>query len=80
MDIPPFSTWSREDLLIGGVLAAVLVLLIVLGLRARGRRPSKHVQTVSCPGCGWVGHVSRYAGRCPECNTPIGDGAARTGR
>jgi hypothetical protein len=29
------------------------------------------------PECGWIGRTSRYAGRCPKCNAPIGDQKAR---
>ncbi len=38
---------------------------------------NEHVQTVRCPGCGWQGQVSRYSGRCPQCNEPLGDRKAK---
>ncbi|MBW1742138.1 MAG: hypothetical protein JRJ47_01745 [Deltaproteobacteria bacterium] len=41
---------------------------------------SKHIQAVECTGCGWQGQVSRYAGRCPVCNTPLGEQKAEPGR
>lgn len=63
MSIPPLLVVA----LIGMVLLAVVLKF------SRKEKPQAWIQAAICPGCGWKGHTSRYAGRCPECNTPIGD-------
>lgn len=55
------------------VVAALLVRLL------RRRRLPPHLQQATCPACGWEGTVSRYAGRCPACNAPVGERRARRG-
>jgi ssDNA-binding Zn-finger/Zn-ribbon topoisomerase 1 len=58
------------------VLTAVLigiVAFVVLWKFSRRKKPKSWIQTTRCPKCGWKGQTSRYAGRCPQCNTPIGD-------
>jgi len=49
------------------------VLIVVLWKALRRKKPKAWVQATRCPKCGWTGQTSRYAGRCPRCNTPIGD-------
>lgn len=50
-----------------------LVLLALLWRLSRRKKPKAWIQQTSCPKCGWSGQASRYAGRCPRCNAPIGD-------
>ena len=56
----------------GGAVAGIVVLMILKGIFS-GPKEGKHVQGVSCHACGWKGQVSRYVGRCPKCNNPLGD-------
>jgi hypothetical protein len=53
-------------------IGGIVVLAILIKLFGKSE-PNEHVQAVECLGCGWQGQVSRYAGRCPQCNTPLGD-------
>lgn len=57
-------------------LAGALLLLVLWKLLRRPK-PKPHIQTALCPSCGWQGQVSRYAGRCPRCSTPLGDQKAK---
>ena len=41
------------------------------------RKEKRHIQNVQCYNCNWKGKVSRYAGRCPQCNEPLGDQKAK---
>jgi ssDNA-binding Zn-finger/Zn-ribbon topoisomerase 1 len=43
----------------------------------KNKKEKRHVQFVQCYNCNWKGKVSRYAGRCPQCNEPLGDQKAR---
>ncbi len=75
LDTIVFGEWTlKQVLMIGGGL---VVLFILLGYIRKlfFSRPddSEHVQAVRCRSCGWQGRVSRYAGRCPKCNEPLGD-------
>jgi len=74
-----FGEITVQDLLIYAGLA--IGGLIVLGLVARLlRRPGTpaQVQEAQCR-CGWRGQVSRFAGRCPQCNAALGDRRASDG-
>lgn len=55
--------------------AALLGLLgvVLLWLLLRRKKTKPWIQTATCAACGWRGQVSRYAGRCPSCNAPLGD-------
>ena len=57
------------------VAAALLVIfaLVVLWKLFHRSKPKAWIQSTVCPNCGWSGQTSRYAGRCPKCNAPIGD-------
>ena len=63
------------------VMAAITVLLLIsiytIKDFVKKRKPPAHVQKAICTGCGWQGKVSRYAGRCPQCNQPLGDRKAQ---
>lgn len=63
----------------GGVLALIVVISIVRKMFRTEEDTSEHVQVVRCKSCGWQGKVSRYVGRCPKCNEPIGDRKAKPG-
>ncbi len=69
----------QDPTLIAGLLFS-LVALALLFMLLRRKKPKAWVQTDTCPECGWSGQTSRYAGRCPSCNTPIGEGRARQSR
>ncbi|UCG79906.1 MAG: hypothetical protein JSV60_07985 [Desulfobacterales bacterium] len=78
MDTIIFGQYSVQDLLVGaGFVLGVLILLVVLKQILKKKETGEHIQFVQCSGCGWQGRVSRYAGRCPKCNTPLGDQKAR---
>ena len=81
MDRIVFGQYTVQDLLIGaGFVVGVLIVLVILKQIFGGKKGSKHIQAVECTGCGWQGQVSRYAGRCPVCNTPLGEQKAEPGR
>ena len=78
MDAIVFGQYTVQDLLIAaGFVVGILILLLILKQIFRKKKDSRHIQTVICEGCGWQGRVSRYAGRCPVCNTPLGDQKAK---
>jgi hypothetical protein len=56
-----------------GIGLAALIVIAFLFKLFRKKRPDKHFQVVRCSGCGWHGEISRWAGRCPQCNKPLGD-------
>ena len=62
------------------MLVAALLAAVALALLWKLTRPKKEkpwLQASTCPACGWSGKTSRYAGRCPRCNGPIGDQKAK---
>ena len=71
-------TWKEILLYAGGALAALAALAVVVRMLFRPKE-NRHIQTVTCEACGWQGQVSRYAGRCPGCNTPLGEQRAKRG-
>ena len=78
MDTIVFGQYTAQDLLAVAVVSVgFLVALILLKRLFTRKEGSPHAQLVKCMGCGWQGVVSRYAGRCPKCNTPLGDQKAR---
>jgi hypothetical protein len=78
MDTIVFGQYTVQDLLIAaGFVVGILIFLLILEKIFGKKKDSRHIQTVMCEGCGWVGQVSRYAGRCPVCNTPLGDQKAK---
>jgi len=62
---------------LGQILALAIFIVIILALIAiikkilKKQKVSGLVETVTCQ-CGWQGHVSSLAGRCPKCNAPLG--------
>lgn len=78
MDTILFGQYTVQDLLVGvAFVLGVLILFVTLRQIFGKKKGDRHIQLVQCPGCGWQGRVSRYAGRCPECNTPLGDQKAK---
>jgi hypothetical protein len=74
MDKVVFAQYTLQDLLIaGGFVVGILIVLVILKQIFGGKKESRHIQAVECTGCGWQGRVSRYAGRCPMCNAPLGE-------
>ncbi|MFX0201859.1 MAG: hypothetical protein ACFFCW_37590 [Candidatus Hodarchaeota archaeon] len=79
MDKIVFGDFTVLDLLItAGVLVGALILFSILRKIFRKEQSSAHVQFAQCKNCDWQGKVSRYAGRCPKCNQPLGDQEAQT--
>jgi hypothetical protein len=73
-----FGNYRVRDLL--WALAAAAAVLLLAGFIRRllaGRPKSTYAEAVVCTGCGWKGRVSKYAGRCPRCNQPLGQQKAR---
>jgi hypothetical protein len=74
MDKVIIAQYTVQDMLVGaGLVVGILIVLVILKRIFGGKKESRHIQTVECTGCGWQGRVSRYAGRCPLCNTPLGE-------
>ena len=74
MDRVIIAQYTVQDLLVGaGLVVGILIVLAMLKQIFGGKKENRHIETVECTGCGWQGRVSRYAGRCPLCNTPLGE-------
>ncbi len=73
-----FGAYTVKDLLpyLIGLVALVIIWKIVKNFFTT-EEVSEHAQIVRCRNCGWQGQVSRYAGRCPKCNEPLGDRKAK---
>lgn len=78
LDTVIYGTYTIKDILpfVIGIIALWIFWKITQSL-FKTDEVSEHRQTVRCPGCGWQGQVSRYAGRCPQCNEPLGDRKAK---
>ena len=66
--------------IIVGIAGAAIVLFItafIVKNIAQKKKEKRHIQIVQCYNCNWKGKVSRYAGRCPRCNEPLGDQKAK---
>jgi len=65
--------YSMQNIITYALIAiGVLAALIILS-RTFSKKEDKHTQKLACQMFGWNGQVSRYAGRCPKCNAPLGD-------
>lgn len=74
MDQIVFGDYTLGDVLIvAGVVAGLLVLAGILKKIFSRSKSDVYAQTARCSQCGWQGRVSKYAGRCPRCNNPLGD-------
>lgn len=74
MDKIVFAEYTLQEVLVlaGGVIG-LLILVILLKRFFSGSKTGAYAQQVRCDQCGWQGQVSKYAGRCPRCNNPLGD-------
>ncbi len=74
MDKIIFADYTVQDLLLVGGGIAVLLALVALFRKIFSKpRSDAYAQPARCEQCGWQGKVSKYAGRCPRCNNPLGD-------
>lgn len=68
---------TRMALIAIGIIVGLLILVRIVRRWVRRRAVSALFQPARCVDCGWVGQVSRYAGRCPQCNRPLGEQKAQ---
>ena len=68
---------ARDVLIVVGVVVVILILIRIIMRVFKKKESSQHFQFVDCLNCGWHGKVSRYAGRCPKCNEPLGERKAQ---
>jgi len=61
---------------VGAVIGLVVLVWAIRRLMSK-KGSSRLFQPAHCIDCGWSGQVSRYAGRCPQCNRPLGEQKAR---
>jgi predicted Zn-ribbon and HTH transcriptional regulator len=81
MDKVVFAQYTVQDLFVAaGFVVGIFIVLVILKQIFGGKKQSRHIQTVECTGCGWQGQVSRYTGRCPVCNSPLGEQKAEPKR
>lgn len=64
-------------LLLAGVGVALLILARIVVWLFKKKPSDRLFEPADCSGCGWRGKVSRYAGRCPQCNQPLGEQKAK---
>jgi predicted Zn-ribbon and HTH transcriptional regulator len=67
----------RNTLLLAGIGAALLIVARLVIWIVKKKERAQLFEPVVCSGCGWRGQVSRYAGRCPQCNQPLGEQKAK---
>jgi predicted Zn-ribbon and HTH transcriptional regulator len=74
MDQVVFGDYTIQDILIiAAIFVGVVVLISLLKKVFSKSTGGGHTQSARCPNCGWQGNVSRFAGRCPKCNKPLGE-------
>ena len=78
-DMVVFGDFTLKQLAVygGGIIALLVVISFVRKMFRSEEDTSEHVQLVRCKSCGWQGKVSRYVGRCPQCNESLGDRRAK---
>ena len=64
-------------MVIAGAAVILSITAFILKRIIKNKKEKRHIQFVQCTNCNWKGKVSRYAGRCPQCNEPLGDQKAR---
>lgn len=64
-------------LVIVGAVIILSIAVFIIKKISKSKKEKRHIQFVQCYNCNWKGKVSRYAGRCPKCNEPLGDQIAR---
>ena len=74
MDQIVFGEYTVQDVLVvAGVVVGLLILVALLKKIFSKPKSDVYAQLARCGKCGWQGKVSKYAGRCPQCNNPLGD-------
>lgn len=58
---------------VGGLVCLSIVIGFFKKLFAKKDEVAPHMQVTRCSSCGWQGQVSRHAGKCPKCNSALGD-------
>jgi len=78
MDISRFdNAFVQMVVVIAGAAIILSITAFIVKKIAKNKKEKRHIQFVQCYNCNWKGKVSRYAGRCPQCNEPLGDQKAR---
>jgi len=78
MDIPILdNSLIQMVVVIAGAAIILSIAAFIAKKIAKNKKEKRHIQFVHCYNCNWEGKVSRYAGRCPQCNEPLGDQKAR---
>ncbi len=78
LDTIVFGGYTARDVLIGAGVAVVFLIFIgIMMMVFKKKEDNQHFQFVDCSNCDWHGKVSRYAGRCPKCNQPLGEQKAQ---
>lgn len=80
MDTIVFGNLTLRDILLPVILCTVVLIILfraIKSLLGKKNPDDVHAQFVKCTSCGWQGRVSRYAGRCPSCNEPLGERKAK---
>jgi hypothetical protein len=67
----------QNALIVAGVAVGLFILISIIRRIFGSKAGDQHFQDVVCVGCGWRGQVSRYAGRCPQCNQSLGEQKAQ---
>lgn len=62
---------------IAGAAIILFITAFIVKKIAKKKKEKRHIQFVKCYNCNWKGKVSRYAGRCPQCNEHLGDQKAK---
>ncbi len=53
------------------ITLGIIILARIIAMFFRKNMTSEYTQPVRCE-CGWQGQISKFAGRCPKCNRPLG--------
>jgi ssDNA-binding Zn-finger/Zn-ribbon topoisomerase 1 len=78
MDISLFdNAFVQIVVVIAGAAIILSITAFIVKKIAKNKKEKRHIQFVQCYNCNWKGKVSRYAGRCPQCNERLGDQKAR---
>jgi len=68
---------ARDVLMVAGVAVVFWIVIRIMMRVFRKKESTQLFQFVECLNCDWHGKVSRYAGRCPKCNQPLGERKAQ---
>ena len=78
MDISHFDkAFVQMIVVIAGTAIILSITAVTAKKMAKNKKEKRYIQCVQCYNCNWKGKVSRYAGRCPQCNEPLGDQKAK---